>query len=287
MVKTTPNNYITFGYEYDFVDSIPDRMLCEICHLPSRDPYLSVCCGHLFCKSCVENVRNSPVSNTCPVCRSEEFMAFPDKAINREIISLHVFCTNKVMGCEWQGELNDINNHLGNSNGCQFEKVKCFNECGKIIQRRYLTRHVTAVCPHCNVNCQYCHDIGEHQFIEGQHKEECPKLPLPCPNKCEVGSVPRQDMNKHRKECQLEVIDCSNDCGVKLERQHLSNHVKYLCPLRKVNCQYCHKTGEHQFIKGQHKEECPKLPIRFPTSVRLGAFLRKICKYTGRNVLLR
>ena len=36
------------------------------------------------------------------------------------------------------------------------------------------------------VNCQYCHDTGKHQFIEGQHKEECPKLPLLCPSKCDA-----------------------------------------------------------------------------------------------------
>ena len=45
-------------------------------------------------------------------------------------------------------------------------------------------------------------------MIQGQHKEECPKLPLPCPNKCEVWSVPREDMEAHRKECPLEMIQC-------------------------------------------------------------------------------
>ena len=95
----------------------------------------------------------------------------------REIKSLHIYCTNKEKGCEWQGELNDINNHLGNSDGCQFEEVKCSNECRKMIQRQYLTSHVKTKCSRRKVNCQYCHDTGEHQFIEGQHKEECPKLP--------------------------------------------------------------------------------------------------------------
>ena len=45
-----------------------------------------------------------------------------------------MICTNKERGCEWQGKLNDINNHLGNSDGCQFEDVKCANECGKRLQ---------------------------------------------------------------------------------------------------------------------------------------------------------
>ena len=44
------------GYEYNFISGPPvDRLVCKICHLPSREPYLSVCCGHLFCKSCLDN----------------------------------------------------------------------------------------------------------------------------------------------------------------------------------------------------------------------------------------
>ena len=225
----TPSNI--GGHDYDFIHTPPDRVVCKICHLPSRNPYLSVCCGHVFCKSCLDGVRISAFTNACPVCRDEEFVTFPNKQIDREIKSLYVYCTNDTKACEWQGELNDINNHLGNSNGCQFEEVKCSNECGKMIERRYLTSHVKTECPRRKVNCQYCHDTGEHQFIEGQHKEECPKLPLPCPNNCEVGSVPREDMEAHRKkECPLEMIQCEyHNVGckrVRLARKDLEEHKK-------------------------------------------------------------
>ena len=260
----TPNDI--GGYDYDLVDSLPHRLQCQICHLPSRDPYLSVCCGHLFCKSCLDGVKRSvAITNACPVCRDEEFVTFPNKAVNREIKSLCVYCTNKVIGCEWKGELNDINHHLGNSNGCQFVKVKCPNECETMwMQRQYLINHVRISCPRRKVKCQYCHDIGEHQFIEGQHKNGCPKLPLPCPNKCGFGNVAREDMEKHREECRLEVLNCFNDCGEYLERQYLSRHVNTECVRRKIACQYCHKKGEYQFIKGQHKMKCPKFPLSCP-----------------------
>ena len=164
--------------------------------------------------------------NKCPVCREEEAGFNKNYPIEREINSLHIYCTNKEKGCEWQGELNDINDHLGNSKGCQFEEVKCSNECGKMIQRQYLTSHVETECPRHKVNC---HDTGEHQFIEGQHKEECPKLPLPCPNKCEVGSVPREDMKAHRKECPLEMIYCeyySVGCEDRMARKDGERHNK-------------------------------------------------------------
>ena len=51
-----------------------------------------------------------------------------------ESLKLHIYRTNKEKGCEWQGELNDINSHLGNSDGCRFEKVKCSTECGKMTE---------------------------------------------------------------------------------------------------------------------------------------------------------
>ena len=174
-----------------------------------------MCCGHLFCKSCLDNSSAthsiSAITDICPICRNEEFKSFPNKAIEREVRGLHIYCTNKEKGCEWQGEMNDVNYHLGNSSDCQFEEVKCSNDCGKMIERRYLTSssHVETECPRRKVNCQYCHDTGEHQFIEGQHKEECPKLPLPCPNKCEAENILREDMEGHRKkECPLEMIQC-------------------------------------------------------------------------------
>ncbi|XP_065908808.1 TNF receptor-associated factor 2-like [Dysidea avara] len=68
-----------------------------------------------------------------------------------------------------------------------------------------------AECPRRMVTCQYCGFDGEYQLIEGEHKELCPKFPLPCPNKCDVGSVPRQDITEHRKMCPLEEVECSND----------------------------------------------------------------------------
>ena len=96
-----------------------------------------------------------------------------------------------------------------------------------MIQRQYLISHVETECPRCKVNCQYCHDAGEHHFIEGQHKEKCPKLPLPCPNKCEVGSIPCEEMEAHRKECPLEMIQCeyySVGCEVRMARKDWEKH---------------------------------------------------------------
>ena len=227
MAIAAPTEY--GGYEYSFVNDPPDHCLCKICHHPSRDAYMTgPCCeGLTICKSCLDYWQITAGNMKCPVCRKEEGGFSKNYPIQREIRSLHIYCSNKEKGCEWQGELNNINNHFGNSDGCHYEEVKCSNECGKMIQRQYLTSHVETECPRREVNCQYCHDTGEHQFIEGQHKEECPKLPLPCPNNCEVGSVPREDMEAHRKECPLEMIQCeyySVGCEVRMARKDQKEH---------------------------------------------------------------
>ena len=119
------------GYDYEFVTKPLDIFVCKICYLPSRDPHLSMCCGHIFCKSCLDHAKEAIVTlskrsyyyNACPVCRNEEFATVPNKQIHREVRSLQIFCTNKERGCTWQGEINNLCNHLECSNGCQYEVV--------------------------------------------------------------------------------------------------------------------------------------------------------------------
>ena len=101
------------GYDHSFVTLLHDRFICRICHLPSQEPYLTDCCGAIFCnyKSYVEECSRQAtfVSTACQTCRQKHFGSMINKQIDREIKSLQIYCTNKEEGCEWQGELNDIN----------------------------------------------------------------------------------------------------------------------------------------------------------------------------------
>ena len=225
---TTDNRSGCGGYDVQFVQSPPDLVKCVICCLPSKNPYLSECCGHIFCKTCLyQYINNTPTACVCPVCKARNFNTFSNKQIDREVKSLHVYCTNKEKGCTWKGELNYMGNHLKESDGCQYEEVSCSLDCNTVIQRRYLTDHLKNKCPCRRVTCQYCLSTGEHQFIEGKHKDKCPKLTLPCPNKCEVGSVPCEDMEAHRKECPLEVVQCEYHnvgCEARMIRKKRRSH---------------------------------------------------------------
>ena len=222
MAARAPTNGNKGGYDYEFVKTPSNNLICTVCFLPSKEPNLSACCGHTFCTSCLEGSKK--FSKICPMCRSEEFITIFNKQADRDIRGLHVFCTNKKQGCEWQNEVNDITNHLGN---CLFQVIHCPNDCGESLQRQYLTSHVETECPHRTVSCQYCNDVGEFQFIEGQHKEECPKLPVQCPNECEIESIHRDEVEEHREVCPLEMIQCDYHvvgCKVKMARKDMDTH---------------------------------------------------------------
>ena len=214
------------GFDYQLVDNNPsDSLVCNICHLLSREPFLSECCGHTFCKSCLENAKESVTPTmACPMCRQKDFVTFRNKQVERAVKSVRVFCTNKTTGCHWQGEMNSITIHIGKS--CQFVEEKCTNNCGMSLQRRLLARHLREQCKCRVVSCQYCKAVNQYQIIEGKHKEECPKFPVPCPNKC--GSSPvREDAEKHATVCPLEIVSCKYQevgCEAKMARKDLDNH---------------------------------------------------------------
>ena len=260
------------GYDYEFVTKPLDIFVCKICYLPSRDPHLSMCCGHIFCKSCLDHAKEAIVTlsqrsyyyNACPVCRNEEFATVPNKQIHREVRSLQIFCTNKERGCTWQGEINNLCNHLECSNGCQYEVVKCFNACGIKLQRQYLTDHVNTQCPQHIIKCQYCRVKRKRKFITGKHIENCPRLPLLCPNRCGINDIPREDIDKHREMCPCENVPCHYSCGKQMQRKYLTNHIEAECPRRTVMCQYCSSLIEHQFVEDHHKEHCHKFPLLCP-----------------------
>ena len=143
------------GYEYDFSSTLPDRIVCKICQCPNRDPYLSICCGHVFCKTCIDQVKRASLSNlsstACPMCHDEEFHIVPNEQIDHEAKSLMVSCTNKQKGCTWKGEIRAVETH---TNSCPLEMVRC-EYCNvscktKVCQKDLKQHHKLKVEEHLN-----------------------------------------------------------------------------------------------------------------------------------------
>jgi len=96
---------------------------------------------------------------------------------DREIKKLSVLCSNSGSGCDWQGELAKIDVHLMFS--CEFQEVKCSNDCGMILLQQKLTLHLENDCLHRKIICEHCCVAGKYEWVVGEHKDHCPKLPVP------------------------------------------------------------------------------------------------------------
>ncbi len=95
----------TIGYEYDFLDEVPEDYYCKQCKHVAREPTISSCCTEIFCKMCLEEAIKE--ENPCPSCESKDIgLLGPHKKFNTRIGSLKVRCSLKSRGCEWTDNFN-------------------------------------------------------------------------------------------------------------------------------------------------------------------------------------
>ena len=157
------------------------------------------------------------VSHACPICRVEPFKTYPDRAIDREIKGLKIYCRNKEVGCgcSWSGELDQIDAHL---NKCE---IAC-KYCKEVMYYTAMISH-TNECP---CYCQYCASVVEK---DGQHMEKCSKFLIPCPNICGKDKIPRDEIDSHKDECRLEMVYCEYydvGCKTTLVREEMPAHYR-------------------------------------------------------------
>ena len=59
------------GYEYEFVEDIPDDWECLVCQLPLKDPIQIEGCGHRLCEICVGTILRYEIG--CVSCAHVRF----------------------------------------------------------------------------------------------------------------------------------------------------------------------------------------------------------------------
>ena len=211
------------GYSYKFATTPPEVLFCHLCQLVSRDPQLSVCCGTNFCKQCVE--KKTSEEGGCPSCNdTKPLIAFPNKMSDREIKKLIVLCCNNEEGCDWKDQLEKLEDHM---TICEMQDVECALKCGTKLKRPVLDYHLNNECPLRQATCEYCHVTKEYHVIVGQHKDQCPKLPLSCPNDCGLADIIRSQMDEHLKKCPLQKTVCryhNIGCKAMLASQEQDEH---------------------------------------------------------------
>ena len=215
--------------EYDFVEQPPEEFFCPVSFAVLLEPYLTQCCGTHLSHEAYQCLQGKD----CPLCREEDLIAMLDKFHRRKVLSLKVRCPHKAVGCEWQGELGSLEQHLNTNTSageCRYVDVDCPYACGERVQRCSLEEHKSQRCPLRPFTCQYCNHKATHQKVTKEHLTVCEKYPLPCPNKCGEEEIERQHLKGHLEQtCPLQVIQCDVSyagCGTQLQRRLMSAHMK-------------------------------------------------------------
>ena len=90
-----------------------------------------------------------------------------------------------------------------------------------------LNQHSTS-CPNRPWKCQHCNFETTYEVGTNDHTPNCTKYPKPCPNRCEIGTVPHCDVEKHLLVCPLQLVECEfvhAGCDVKVPRGDLAKHM--------------------------------------------------------------
>lgn len=156
---------------------------------------------------------------------------------------LRYTCPARTERCEFcQVELSGpaLDQHAGT---CPKEPLYCENKCGVRLQRRHIQRHKATECIKRLVPCRHC----GHSFVSDTlttHHSKCSRLPIPCPNRCPLSPLPREEMEIHLKEhCTSPLSPCAfkeAGCrfkglrGANMERhleENTQQHLALMCSL--------------------------------------------------------
>ena len=214
-----------------FVDPPTDEFKCPICLGILQEPYLTACCGNHFCEACIEKVKEN--INKCPLCQETPVNGMVNKNLRRKLNELKLYCIHNEAGCKWIGDLGKLEQHLviGEIKGeCQYVLVRCTvsEQCKVTAPRKSITDHSKYHCQYRQFKCEYCKYQSTYLVVTTQHFDQCPKYPVPCPNKCSKQTYQRSQLVTHLASCPEQEVDCTFSemgCKEKLKRRLLQQHL--------------------------------------------------------------
>ena len=224
--------------QYNFITEPPKSRFCPICFelltepyqiVILTEPYQIVKCGHHVCHQCHTQLLTNG-KKECPVCREPDALssAHLDKFLQREINDLKVRCQHHKEGCEWTGEVRDLQSHLDpDKRKCDYILLPCFFGCGERIRSSAMRDHMMRYCVKRQMSCQYCSYFSSCEIVTAKHLPICLQVPVTCPNNCKKEGLKREQLQAHIDECFLQVISCpftSAGCTVKLPRNEMEKH---------------------------------------------------------------
>ena len=175
-----------------------------------------------------------------------------------------MFCSNEKSGCDWQGELGQLKDHL-NLNpdtdslliGCTYADIKCLF-CPEV-HRRTKIKHHQDDCAERPFTCLVCNEYNStYNDVITDHTLVCKCRPVECPNSCGANNLQHQHLEEHvSTQCPLSYVDCEFSdagCDAKVYRKDLSSHME-----KNVVTHVSLLAGENRRLKLQLKEYVSKL----------------------------
>ena len=46
------------GYDCDFINEVPENLICSVCHFALKEPVQLEVCGHGMCRSCFNQLKD-------------------------------------------------------------------------------------------------------------------------------------------------------------------------------------------------------------------------------------
>ena len=154
----------------------------------------------------------------CPTCKKEKFESFPNKGLQQPLYGFVVFCSNFEKGCEWEGELGLLDQHINFNPSREKQLIGC---------------------AYTNIACLFCNKYHWRHKTEWHQASKCPKRPFTCLTCEEYESTYEDVVKNHTSVCKCRLVACPNSCGAeRLQYRHLEKHVSSQCPLTLVQCEF-------------------------------------------------
>ena len=214
--------------EYDFVEPPPVDYFCPVTYEILKDPrQTSECCGKHLSREVAERLESE--QKPCPLCNTFPLKTSADIYFKRRVLELQVRCFNRRLGCEWTGDLGDVEKHVNIGcveGGCSFTIIEC--KCGRELQRQKYEKHVSNECAQRLITCKSCGVTCTYEQITRQSCPRCQSYHIPCPNKC-TDIVWLRDIQRHYdEECPLQEVECQYsyaNCSTMVKRNEMQKHM--------------------------------------------------------------
>ncbi|XP_064635487.1 TNF receptor-associated factor 6-like [Lineus longissimus] len=120
----------------------------------------------------------------------------------------------------------------------------------------FAKREIFLLKVRCKNKSRGCSSVMELNYYE-DHQPVCPYGLIPCPLGCGM-DVKVKDVEKHEKYmCVLRRYEC-NECGDQLTYQKVGEH-QNTCPKSKIPCRFCQVIMTRDKLDHHQRKECPEV----------------------------